>query len=97
MSMEFQITQDDVEAVLDSYNISYDNRIEEIMEMIDDVEVSKAALAIDIDPYDDNEETLLKQTEAAYDEIAWQLYQEGFITKKQIEQYGNTDLLHRLK
>lgn len=93
--MEFQITQDDVETVLDSYNASYTNRIDEIMDMIDDSEVSNAALSVDIDPYDDDEETLMKQTEVAYDEIAWQLYKEGFITKNQIQLYGNTDLLKR--
>lgn len=95
MSMEFQITQDDVETVLDSYNASYTNRIDEIMDMIDDSKVSNAALSVDIDPYDDDEETLMKQTEVAYDEIAWQLYKEGFITKNQIQLYGNTDLLKR--
>lgn len=95
MSMEFQITQDDVETVLRSYNASYTNRIDEIMDMIDDSEVSNAAMSVDIDPYDDDEETLMKQTEVAYDEIAWQLYKEGFITKNHIQLYGNTDLLKR--
>lgn len=95
MSMGFQITQDDVETVLGSYNVTIPSDMEDIMSMIDDAEISQAALSVDIDPDDDDEEILMKQTEAAYDEIAWQLYEEGFITKEQIKLYGNTDLLHR--
>lgn len=97
MSMGFEITQDDVEIVLDNYNTVTNQTIEDIMAMIDDNAVSKAALSVDINPEDDDEEILLKQTEAAYDEIAWQLYQQGFINQKQIEIYGNTDLLQRVE
>lgn len=95
MSMGFQITQEDVEVVLGSYNATIPSDMEEIMSIIDDVEISEAALSVDVDSDEDEEEVLMKQTEVAYDEIAWQLYQEGYITKKQIKLYGNTDLLHR--
>lgn len=97
MSMGFQITEDDVQTVLDSYNTVTNESMEEVMSIIDDNAVSEAALSVDIDPDDDDEEILMKQTEAAYDEIAWQLYQQGYINQKQIEVYGNTDLLKRVE
>lgn len=93
----FQITQDDVENVLASHNVSYDDAtMDDIMAAIDDGEISYAALCVDVDLDDDDDDVLEKQTEAAYDEIAWQLYQGGFIQEWQIEKYGNKDLLSRI-
>ena len=34
---------------------------------------------------------------AAYDEIAWQLYQAGIIQREQISKYGNPLLLDRME
>lgn len=94
MSMGFQVTDDDIINVLNSHNAEVPEDIEEVMAIIDDVEIEKEALSIDIDS-DDDEYILMKQTEAAYDEIAWQLYQAGFITEKQIEKYGNVNILNK--
>lgn len=94
--MAFQITEDDVVNVLNSHNVDLEDSMESVMLMIDDVEIDKAALSIDIDPEDDDNDILMKQTEAAYDEIAWQLFQAGFITENQISKYGNPDLLKKM-
>ena len=96
IDLAFEITQDDVFNVLSSYNVEIKDSIESIMEVIDDVEISSAALSIDFDESEDNEDILFKQTEAAYDEIAWQLYQAGFIQKSNVEKYGNINLLTRI-
>lgn len=97
MSMGFQITESDVTNVLDSHNVDIPADMEDIMSMIDDAEVESAALSVDIDPDDDEDLIFLNQTEAAYDEIAWQLYKAGFISKEQISKYGNTDILTRVE
>lgn len=97
MTMSFEITQDDVLNVLNSYNVKLPFNMEEIMSIIDDENVSQAALSVDIGDEEDDEEVIDKQTEAAYDEIAWQLFQSNFINKKQIEKYGNTLLLSRIE
>lgn len=94
--MAFQITEDDVVNVLNSHNVDLEDSMESVMLMIDDVEIDKAALSVDIDPEDDDNDILMKQTEAAYDEIAWQLFQAGFITENQISKYGNPDLLKKM-
>ena len=91
MNMHFEITQDDVINVLNSHKASSDN-IEEIMEIIDDDTISDAAMNAQID-IDDEEETLNAQTEVAYDEIAKQLLEAGYITPEQIKKYGNISLL----
>lgn len=88
--MEFQITQEDVLNVLNSYQVTgFD--IEEVMVIIDDDQVSSAALSADID--DDDETTLENQTQVAYDEIAKQLFDAGYITKEQVKKFGNTAIL----
>lgn len=97
MSMGFQVTDDDIKNVLNSHNAEMPEDIGEVMCIIDDVEIEKAALSVDIDPDDDDDYIFIKQTEAAYDEIAWQLFKSGFITDKQIEKYGNSKLLNRVE
>lgn len=50
-------------------------------------------MSVDIDAEEDDDSIMNKQTDAAYDEIAWQLYQAGKITKEQIQKYGNPIIL----
>ena len=97
MSMGFQINDDDILNVLSSHNAQTPENLDEVMAIIDDEQIEKAALSVDIDPDDDEDYIFIKQTEAAYDEIAWQLYQSGFITEKEIEKYGNSKLLDRVE
>lgn len=96
MNMSFQITEDDIMNVLDSHNVDLKDSIECVMEIIDDNEIDNAALSVDIGPEDDDDDILMKQTDAAYDEIAWQLFQAGFISENQISKYGNPDLLKKV-
>ena len=90
--MGFQITEEDVVNVLKSHNAfnAHDINMEDIMSMIDDDEISKAALDEDID---DDEVTLTKQTDVAYDVIAKQLLNFGYITVEQVKEYGNVAIL----
>ena len=97
MSMAFEVTQHDVSHVLNSHNVEVPSDMDEVMAIIADSEIEKAALSVDIDPDDDEDYIFIKQTEAAYDEIAWQLYQAGFITEQQIDKYGNPNLLNRVE
>lgn len=93
--MDFQITEDDVLNVLTSHNVKVPSNMEEIMSMIDDAEIAQAALSVEINEDEDEDEIMDKQTDAAYNEIAWQLLQAGFISKEQISAYGNSVLLSR--
>ena len=97
MSIGFEISQDDVLNVLSSYNVEVKDDIDDIMVIIDDEEISQVAMSVDFTEDEDDSEILMKQTEAAYDEIAWQLFQAGFIQEFQIEKYGNRLLIDRLK
>lgn len=97
MSIGFEISQDDVLNVLSSYNVEMKDDIDDIMVIIDDEEISQVAMSVDFTEDEDDSEILMKQTEAAYDEIAWQLFQAGFIQEFQIEKYGNRLLIDRLK
>lgn len=96
MSIGFEISQDDVLNVLSSYNVEIKDQIDDIMVIIDDDEISEVAMSIDFSEDEDDSEILMKQTEAAYDEIAWQLFQAGFITEGQIDKYGNRLLIERM-
>jgi uncharacterized Fe-S cluster-containing radical SAM superfamily protein len=98
MSLGFQITQDDIRNVLNNYQVKYTKeQLEEISSLIDDGLVEEVAISIDftIDfEIDFNDEEILnKQTDAAYDEIARQLYELNYISKEQIEIYGNIKIL----
>lgn len=93
MNMGFQISEEDIINVLNSHQVTLSDSIDNIMSIIDDDKVSKAALSVDIDAEEDDDSIMNKQTDAAYDEIAWQLYQAGKITKEQIQNYGNPIIL----
>ena len=82
--MTYQLTQNDVEAVLESYNVSNFN-IEKIMVIIDDDSIYQACAEF-------NDE--VTQMEVAYDQIAKQLYQQGYISKEQVQDFGNSDILN---
>lgn len=96
MSIGFEISQDDVLNVLSSYNVEIKDDIDEIMIIIDDDEISDVAMSVDFTEDEDDEDILMRQTEAAYDEIAWQLFKAGFISEEQIDKYGNRLLIERL-
>lgn len=82
--MTYQLTQQDVQAVLESYNVSnYD--IQQIMVIMDDDAIAKAC-------QESEDET--QQMEIAYDEIAKQLYQQNYITKEQVQEFGNVAILN---
>lgn len=82
--MTYQLTQQDVQAVLESYNVSnYD--IQKIMIVMDDDAIAKAC-------QESEDET--QQMEIAYDEIAKQLYQQNYITKEQVQEFGNIAILN---
>ena len=82
--MTYQLTQQDVQAVLESYNVSnYD--IQKIMIVMDDDAIAKAC-------QESEDET--QQMEIAYDEIAKQLYQQNYITKEQVQEFGNVAILN---
>lgn len=93
MNMGFQISEEDIINVLNSHQVTLSDSIDNIMSIIDDDKVSNAALSVDIDAEEDDDSIMNKQTDAAYDEIAWQLYQAGKITKEQIQKYGNPIIL----
>lgn len=93
MNMGFQISEEDIINVLNSHQVTLSDSIDNIMSIIDDDKVSNAALSVDIEAEEDDDSIMNKQTDAAYDEIAWQLYQAGKITKEQIQKYGNPIIL----
>jgi hypothetical protein len=96
MSLGFEITQDDVLNVLKSHQSSksfIEKNIDDIMSMIDDDEILSAVFAYDYDEYKTDEEILTDQTEIAYNEIAKQLYELNYITKEQIEKFGNKNII----
>lgn len=94
MSIGFEISQDDVLNVLSSFNVEVKEDIEDIMLVIDEDEISDVAIKVDFS--EDDSEILMKQTEVAYDEIAWQLFQAGFIQENHIDKYGNRLLIERM-
>lgn len=96
MSIGFEISQDDVLNVLSSFNIDVKEDIEDIMLVIDEDEISDVAMKVDFSEAEDDSEILMKQTEVAYDEIAWQLFQAGFIQENHIDKYGNRLLIERM-
>lgn len=82
--MTYQLTQQDVQAVLESYNVSnYD--IQKIMIVMDDDAIAKAC-------QESEDET--QQMEIAYDEIAKQLYEQNYISKEQVQEFGNVAILN---
>ena len=94
MNNGFQITQDDIETVLQSYGVTYSQEsLEKISELIEDSEVSSAAMSVDYSEGESDDDILDKQTEAAYDEIAKQLFKLNIITKEQVLANGNTLIL----
>ena len=82
--MTYQLTQQDVQAVLESYNVS-NYGIQHIMVIMDDDAIAKAC-------QESEDET--QQMEIAYDEIAKQLYQQNYITKEQVQEFGNVAILN---
>lgn len=95
MIVGFTISDDDVRTVLENHHVFFsDEKIEEIMSGIDDNQVQDAAFSVEFDEKEDNCEILDKQTEAAYDEIAKQLYQQEYLKKEDILKYGNPVILN---
>lgn len=95
MIVGFTISDEDIRTVLESHNVFFsDEKIEEIMAGIDDNEVQEAAFSVDYNEEEDDCDILDKQTEAAYDEIAKQLYELEYLTKEDILQYGNPVILN---
>lgn len=96
MNLAFTITEDDIINVLNNHNIKFNQtKLEEILEIIDDNQVSESALNIDMDVNDDDISILDKQTEEAYNEIARQLYKSGYLSKDDIKDYGNPMILYQ--
>jgi ribosomal protein L16 Arg81 hydroxylase len=94
MNQGFEITQDDIENVLVSHGKNFtQEEIESIAEGIDDDIVASAVFAVEYDEEMSDEEILDKQTEAAYDEIASQLYENGVLTKEDVLKYGNPNII----
>lgn len=93
MSYAFEVTHEDIFVILHSHHVQMDDdMINSILDSLDDDLITKAVLSVDIDGDDD--EVLHKQTEVAYDAIALQLLNSGYITEDQIRKYGNPDLLN---
>lgn len=90
-NLGFQITDEDVENVLTSYSVNSvdEDKIREIMSKIDDDLVSSAALSVEFLMDEDDEDILNRQTEAAYNEIARQLKDLGYIGIKNQTKFGN--------
>lgn len=96
MSHAFEMSEYDVENVLELHQVKYTEKsLEQMMSIIDENEVTEAALSAIFDENDADDAILEKQTETAYEEIAWQLFKAGFIKKRQIEKFGNKELLNR--
>jgi len=83
MSLAFEITEDDVSTVLEKHGISVSDKI--LSEIFETVvmpaaqEIEDAALNAEIS--DDDEETLMAQTEAAHAELARILEEEKVFMK----------------
>lgn len=94
MNLGFEITKQDIENVLNSYGEKVNKKeLEDISINIDDELVAREALFVDFDCEMSEEDILEKQTDAAYDEIARQLYCNGVLTKEAISKYGNISII----
>lgn len=95
MIVGFTISDDDIRSVLKNHQVYFsDEKIDDIMTCIDDAEVQEAAFSVDFNEAEDNCDILDKQTDAAYDEIAKQLYELKYLTKEDILEYGNPAILN---
>lgn len=94
----FELTNEDIETVLSNYGVVLTAvQLSEVFGLVDAVETSNAALAVDFEEGEDDETILNRQTEAAYDEIAAQLVSLKVLSVADIEAGGNTNLLGYLR
>lgn len=92
IDLAFEINKDDIITVLESHHVSLKGKkLQDATNSIDDDSVLDAVLSVDFDMND--EDILDKQLEAAYDEIAKQLYENGYIKDLDIAKYGNPTIL----
>lgn len=90
--LAFEISKEDIITVLESHNVFLKGKkLQEATDSIDDDSVADAALSVDFDMNDDD--ILDNQLEAAYDDIAKQLYENGYLKDTDIAKYGNPAIL----